>query len=54
MEYKIIHLLDSNFYEFEKLVNQEIKKGWTPLGGVQIKNTRFENSHDFFQSAVKK
>ena len=54
MEYQIIYLGESNIIEFEKLVNEEIKKGWTPLGGVQIKSSRFNNRYNFFQSAVKK
>lgn len=54
MEYKIINLSESHYLDFEKLVNQEIKKGWIPLGGIEIKQTKYEGMYDFFQSAVKK
>lgn len=36
MEYKLLKLITDDHRMFEKLVNDELKKGWIPTGGVCI------------------
>lgn len=47
MEYKVIENVSISF--FEKAINEEIRKGWEPIGGVS-----YNRYKGYFQAIVKR
>lgn len=43
-EYQVVH--ENNISDFVDKVNEEIEKGWEPIGGVTVKNL-------FYQAMIK-
>lgn len=51
MEYKLLKLATADYHSFEKLVNDELKKGWIPTGGVYIHWQ--QDAHVYVQALVR-
>jgi len=63
MEYKVIVVnavktFGTNFeetaQELSEMVNQEIQKGWEPLGGVNVGSTMSTNEPYLLQAMIRK
>jgi len=48
---KYIVLTSQNTFDLEKVVNEHIKSGWLPTGGITIKEG--ETSFIYYQAMIK-
>lgn len=51
MEYKIVVM--ETYVELESFVNNYIRKGWTPIGGIGIRYNPTTNDTLYFQAMMK-
>jgi hypothetical protein len=50
MHYRVVEAKDTE--ELETQVNEMIRDGWTPLGGVSVVNSHAHASHWWFYQAM--